>query len=453
MRMMSVRQRFSSRIGAGPYQWHWVPHHEAHALSAFLPSPFEEAAVLVIDGSGELASTSWYRGQGTQCEALGSVPFPHSLGYYYSSLTQYLGFRPAVAEGKTMGLASYGSVHPDKLAVFRQMIQLDSTVDLSWFRYQEGGERYYSDAWEDALGPARMPEGPLTQQHYDVAAAGQARLEEVLLDRLRKLYTLVPSPNLCLAGGVALNCVANGKIVEETPFERLFVQPVAHDAGTAYGAALAVHGQRVGPQVSVAWGPRYEGETIDAAIQAAGLAVVVEEQPVQTVAKLLDEGQVVGWFRGRCELGPRALGHRSILADPRRPEMPDRVNAKVKRRESFRPFAPVVMAEHASNWFSGEPGPFMTTVHRVLRPEVPAITHVDGTARVQTVSATDQPDFHALLAAFYKRTQVPVLLNTSFNLRGEPIVCHPREAIEDFLKTEMDALLLEDRLLRKGSVL
>ena len=452
LRMMAVRQRFVATFGSGSYRWRWVRHHDAHAASAFLPSPFERAAVLVVDGSGELASATWYRAEGSRLQPLGSVPFPHSLGYFYSALTEYLGFRPAVAEGKTMGLSSYGEVDHGLLGQFRAMIADDCTIDARWFRYQDGGARYYGPPWITALGPPRAPESDLVDRHYAVAAAGQRRLEEVLLALIDRVHAETGLEDLCLAGGVALNCVANGRITRETPFRRLFVQPVAHDAGTAFGAALHVHGvegggRRVGPQQTVAWGPRYASTAIDAALSAAGLRGHVVGDRAATAAELVAAGSVVGWFQGRCEMGPRALGHRSILADPRDPAMPGRVNAQVKRREGFRPFAPAVLAERASEWFDGTPTPFMTTVHRVLRDDVPAITHVDGTARVQVVSAEHQPGFHRLLKAFEARTGVPMVLNTSFNVRGEPIVCTPDEALNDYRTTALDALLLEDRLV------
>ena len=455
LRMLAARRTFHRRIGR-PQRWRWVRHHDAHAASAFWPSGFERAAVMVVDGSGELASTSSYAADADGLSLLGSVPFPHSLGYFYSALTQWLGFQPAVAEGKTMGLSSFGEVEPQILAHFRAMIADDGRVDPSFFRFQYGGSRYWGHRWLGAFGPPRVPESDFTDRHYAVAAAGQRRLEEVLFASLRALHERTRASALCLAGGVALNCVANGRIRAETPFESLFVQPVAHDAGTAYGAALAVAMERGAPrpsrQRSVAWGPRWDTDTIDRAIALGGRTARRLSEPHRIAAELLAAGNVIGWFQGRAEMGPRALGYRSILADPRVADMADRVNARVKRREAFRPFAPAVLAERAGDWFVGEPTPFMTVVCDV-RPErrslVPSITHVDGTARVQTVDRAENPAFHALIEAFGRLTGVPMVLNTSFNVRGEPIVSHPQDALFDFEHTDLDALILEDRLLQK----
>ncbi len=458
-KMVALPRHFAAEIG--PVRaFEWVAHHEAHAASAFFPSPFERAAVLVVDGAGEIASTTGFFATGTQLKPAFDVDFPNSLGYFYSALTEYLGFRPSGAEGKTMGLASYGEPARSLLTHFDAMIDDDGRVDTSWFRFHEDGvageseeAHYFGPRWIEAFGPPREPESELTDRHYALAATGQRRLETILMSLLRRLHRTTGVPNVCLAGGVALNCVANGRIVEETPFERVWIQPVAHDAGAGLGAALLAHMKRDGPrrpQTRVDWGPRYDAAAIDDAIAAAGLEATVEADPAAAAAARIASGRVVGWFEGRVALGPRALGHRSILADPRAPEMPDRVNQRIKRRERFRPFAPAVLEERAGEWFSGAPTPFMTTVHRVLQPDrVPAITHVDGTARVQTVSVRDSPAFHAVISAFEAETGVPIVLNTSFNLRGEPIVCRPQEAIADFVATELDDLFLEDRRVSK----
>jgi len=446
--------RFAAAIGRGRYQWHWVRHHEAHAASAAFVSPFEEAAVLVVDGSGELASATTYHASGTRLRPLSTTPFPHSLGYYYSALTQYLGFRPAVCEYKTMGLASFGRPEPELMRHFRAMIADDGTIDGKWFGYQYGGDDYYASPWVEHLGPARQAESPLTDRHYAVAAAGQRRLEEVLFAMLRRLHSETGTPDLCMAGGVALNSAANGRICEETDFQRVWIQPAAHDAGTAHGAALHVHCVATGhgrptPQTTVAFGPQYDAAAVDSAVRAAGLTATVVDDPAREAAQLLHDGAILGWFQGSCEFGPRALGQRSILADPTDPKTPDKVNADIKRREGFRPFAPAVLEERAADWFDGPCSPFMTTVHRVIREGVPAITHVDGTARVQAVSATASPLLHALISHFEALSGVPMVLNTSFNLRGEPIVCAPADAIRDYQQTDMDALILGRRLLRK----
>lgn len=456
-KMLRAEQHFRKRFPTkAPF--YWVEHHRAHALSAHIPSGFESSAVLVVDGSGELASVSAWRAQNNTVEPLWSIPFPNSLGYFYSALTQYVGFRPAVAEGKTMGLSSYGRPDRNMRPHFEDMITLDGAVAQSWFRYQDGGDMYFSPRWVEAFGLPRVPEGPLTDRHYAIAATGQERLEQVLFSLLHRLHQDTDCDAVCLAGGVALNCVANGKILEQTPFSRLFVQPVAQDAGTAWGAALHAHLERGGvappPMSTVALGPEYNAEAIDAAVAQAGLVSTIVSDPSAAAAERIASGQVVGWFQGRVELGPRALGQRSILADPRGVDTTLRVNEKVKRREPFRPFAPAVLQSEASAWFLGCPTPYMTTVHDVRsdkRALVPAITHVDGTARVQTVCPNDGP-FGRLVDAFYTETGVPMVLNTSFNLRGEPIVCRPSEAIADFVMTDMDSLVLGDRLLTKETM-
>ena len=444
--MLAADRWFGDRIGRGRARFHFVDHHRAHAASALYPSGFEEAAVLVADGSGELASTTGYLGCGTDLRPVMSLPFPHSLGYFYSALTQWLGFQPAVDEGKIMGLASYGTPEPGLMSSFRAMISDGGAIDPTWFRYQFNGPHYFSRRWREAFGPPREPEAPIAPLHQAVAAAGQRRLEEVLVGICRRLHRRTGQRRLCLAGGVALNCVANARLLEETPFEALFVQPAAHDAGTAYGAALAVTGRRVPRQTRADFGPQYDAAAVDQALREAGLQARQVPDPGDAAAGLIAEGRVVGWFQGRMELGPRALGHRSILADPRDADMPDRVNERIKRRERFRPFAPAVLASRAAEWFDGDPTPFMTVVCRVRRADVPAITHVDGTARVQTVC---EGPLLPVLQAMERRTGIPMVLNTSFNLRGEPIVCSPAEAIRDYLRTDLDALVLGDRVLVK----
>ncbi|MFT5433945.1 MAG: carbamoyltransferase [Myxococcota bacterium] len=453
--MARVRSRLADSLGRSDFRHHWISHHRAHAASAFYASDFDEAQVLVADGSGELASTTLWIGDSDGLRLVHCIDFPNSFGYFYSAMTQWLGFTPAVAEGKVMGLSAYAEPDPAMARFFSSMLQGDGRIDASWFGYQHGGTRYYSERWVDAFGAPRAPESDLTDLHYRVAASGQHRLEEVLFGLLRTHYS--GSRNLCLAGGVALNCAMNGKIVEQTPYERIFVQPAAQDAGTAYGAALAVHCEQLGrlrppPMRTVAHGPAFDERSIDEAIAQAGLTAQVSNAPAVDAARLLADGLVLGWFQGRTELGPRALGQRSILADPRSADMVARVNDRVKHREGFRPFAPAVLASEASDWFEGTPTPFMTvvcTVRPSRRTQIAAVTHVNGTARVQTVSPA-QPEFHALITAFAQLTGVPMVLNTSFNVRGEPIVCRPAEAIHDFLATDMDALMLENRLIRKN---
>ncbi len=446
-RMCRVQARFRGTFG-DQGRFRWVRHHEAHAASAFYFSPFDSGAVvLVADGSGELASTTTWLGEGTRLKPLASTPFPHSLGYFYSALTEWLGFPPAADEGTAMGLSSYGRPDPRLAAAFREAIGLDGRIDRKWFRFHEGGTRYFGPRWEATFGPARAADAPVTPYHEDVAAAGQRRLEEVLLAIARPLRSL--GRYLCLAGGVALNCVANTRLIEECGFDEVFIQPAAGDSGTALGAAaarLAARGRRPAPLHTTALGPRYDRGELSRAIAASGLTSSTPEDPAADAAERLAQGAVVGWFSGRSEFGPRALGHRSILADPREAGMRDRVNAVVKRRERFRPFAPAFLAELAAEWLDGPVTPFMTTIARVRPHRVAslgAVTHVDGTARAQAVDSKRSPELAAVIRAFHARTGVPAVLNTSFNLKGEPIVERPEEALADLVNAELDAVYLD----------
>jgi carbamoyltransferase len=439
-----------------------VPHHLAHAASAFFASPFDEAAVLVVDGMGEWPVTSLYRAAGTRIERLTTVNFPHSLGLYYSAFTEYLGFEPFDSEYKVMGLAAYGE--PRYADRFREIICLpdgpDHRLDLRYFNFQYdyGNTTWYSPYTVEAFGPAN-PAGPLPEQRYlDLAASLQVRLEDALFHLADHLHRRTGARNLCLAGGVALNSVANGKLAQRSPFEQLFIQPAAHDAGSAVGAALYVAAQRENaaarePLRHVYLGPEYPAAQIEAGLRSNRLAYTPLADPVETAAGLLAQGQIVGWFQGRMEFGPRALGNRSILADPRDATMKDRINAAVKFREPFRPFAPSVPEERSGDYFAEVGGsPFMLRVTQVkpgLAAVIPAVTHVDGSARLHTVSRAVNPLFHDLLQRFGARTGVPVLLNTSFNVKGEPIVCTPREAIACFYNSGLDALILDRFLLQK----
>jgi carbamoyltransferase len=442
------------------FQLRYVDHHLAHAASAFYLSDFEEAAILSLDGMGEDITTWFGHGQGTRIQRRHCVRLPHSLGLFYSAVTAYLGFKPWGGEGKVMGLAPYGD--PERYDErMRRVIHWTEDghfkLDLSYFDFQvTGGQRWVSPAFEALFGPPRVPESELTQHHEDIAAALQRVVEDASLALARHLHRLVPSRNLCLAGGVALNSVLNGRIFREGPFENIFIQPAANDAGTALGAALHVaHVRhklaRAEQPDAVYLGPEYSTDACAAA--ASGLIVERPASIVQRTAELLAEGKIVGWFQGRMEVGPRSLGNRSILADPRDPTMKDTLNLRVKHRESFRPFAPSVVEEAASRYFDGiGASPHMLLVFPVraeCRPQLPAITHVDGTARVQTVSRRANPRYYDLLEAFGRRTGVPILLNTSFNVRGEPIVCSPQDAVDCFRGTEMDYLVLGDLLVRK----
>jgi len=455
------------------------PHHLSHAASAFDFSGYPDAAVFTVDGVGEWATTTYGRASGGGIELFEEVSFPHSLGLLYSTVTSYLGFAVNDGEYKVMGLAPYGE--PRFLDAFGEILRDGPggqyRLNPRFFDFLSG-PRMYSQALCDLFGaPPRRRGSPLTDFHRDVARSLQHALEEILLAKVRHLATRVSSPRLVMAGGVALNCVANGRILREGPFEELFVQPAAGDAGGCLGAAVLAHRQltgeppRVGPLRHAFWGPSFGSEEIARMLAAAGLlgadsAVddfrIREEDLLAAVADRLAAGQVVGWFCGRMEFGPRALGARSILASPLGEGMRDRVNRSVKKREAFRPFAPAVLAEEAGRYFDlaasprgGMRGPsaFMLEVARVIseRP-LPAVTHVDGTARPQTVDGESHPRFAALLRAFRERTGCPVLLNTSFNLAGEPIVATPVDALITFARSDLDALVLEDFLLDRRAL-
>jgi carbamoyltransferase len=450
--MFRARWRYRGRIVH-------VGHHDAHAASAFYPSPFERAAVLTLDRGGDFLSTTLQVGSGSRLDRLAQVRNPDSLGEVYSALTWYLGFAPNADEGKTMGLAPYGT---DKLVgELADLVQRTPDglfrVNLAWFAYhREGG--WLSRQFLDRYGPPREPESVIGEHHQDLAFAVQELLEETALHVARTLRQRSGLPNLCLAGGVALNSVMNSRLLGEAGFERIFIQPAASDAGNAFGAALWVWHQQLGHPRGEAMNHAFHGADWSEAEQAAalagrGLEVQRVADPAAEAARLLADGRIVGWFQGRAEVGPRALGARSILADPRRAETKDVVNARVKRREGFRPFAPSVLDEHGPDWFDGyAANPFMLLVQPVRRDrrdQIPAVTHVDGTARLQSVTPAEHPLYHRLISRFAAHTGVPVILNTSFNLRGEPIVHRPAEAVTDFLASDLDALFLGNLLATK----
>jgi carbamoyltransferase len=430
--------------------------------------------VLSIDGFGDMISAMWGVGEGGHLKIKGEVAFPHSLGVYYTAVTQFLGFPKYGDEYKVMGLASYGE--PTYLEQFREIVRSDGLgydLGLANFRHHiegaamtwDGGSPELPSLWgpgmEDLLGPARRgADEPLEIRHKDIAATLQRRLEEVVLGMLRELHAETGLSSLCLAGGVALNCVVNGKIFDETPFTDLYIQPAAYDGGTSVGAAYHVAHHVLGePRGFVMdhayWGPSYSDEQMKSALDAAGL--VAEELPTEKViartADALADGAVVGWYQGRLEFGPRALGNRSILTDPRRDDMQATLNARIKHREPFRPFAPAILEERTGDWFTkSHPSPFMLLTYPV-RPEkvaeIPAPTHVDGTGRLQTVRRDQNERYYDLIAAFEERTGVPVLLNTSFN-ENEPICCTPEEAVDTFFRTRMDRLVLGNQLVEKS---
>jgi carbamoyltransferase len=435
----------------------FVPHHLAHAASAFDFSGWDAAALLTVDAVGEWATTSYGRGTATDIELFEEVRFPHSLGLFYSAITSYLGFDVNDAEYKVMGLAPYGQAA--YVEQMRRLIEVlpggQFRLNLEYFDFL-GGARMFSEELCKLFGrPPREPESELDQFARDVARSAQVVLEEVLVAKATWLHQQTGSSRLCMAGGVALNCVANRRILRDGPFDELFVQPAASDAGAALGAATIAYRRLTGhapprrrlPHVLL--GPSYSTNAIQTLLAGTGVRTEVltdEAALVDRVAERLSRGEVVGWFQGAMEFGPRALGSRSILADPRHPAMRDRVNAFVKKREAFRPFAPAVLVERARDHFDlDHDSPFMLETCQVRSPlDLPAITHVDGSARPQTVHAAANPRFHALLLAFERRTGCPILLNTSFNLRGEPIVCTPVDALLCFVRSDLDCLVLED---------
>jgi carbamoyltransferase len=473
-RVRDVRSELATALGVTPgdlrADMRNVEHHQAHVASAFFVSPFEEAAVLSVDGFGDFASTMLAHGRGNRFEVLDRVLFPHSLGIFYTAVTQWLGFPYYGDEGKVMGLAPYGEpVHLDAMrALVREHDGLFE-LGLDYFtHHKEGVEmtwdgrtptigRLYSDRLVEALGPAREPAAPLTKHYEDVAASLQAMLEEAYLQIVQELWRRTQVPAICLAGGVALNAVANGRIRTETPFEEVYVQPAAGDSGIAVGAAYYVWHQELGKPRGYVMdhaytGPEYDDAEYEQAIRAAGLEPrrLADDELFAHVAERIAEGEVVGWFQGRMEFGPRALGNRSIVADPRRDDMKDILNARIKQREPFRPFAPSVLAESVGDWFEQDyTSPFMVLVYKTRaekRELVPAVNHVDDTGRVQTVVERVNPRYYRLIEEFGRRSGVPILLNTSFN-ENEPIVMTPEQAIDTFLKTKMDLLALGNYVL------
>ena len=455
---------------------HRVEHHLAHLSSAFHVSPFAEAAVVSVDGFGDFASAAWGVGRGSEVRVAQRVHFPHSLGIFYQALTQYLGFPHYGDEYKIMGLAPYGE--PRYLEEMRRIVQLDGDgsfrlnldffrhhrekVDYEWDDGSPVGGLLYSKALEDLLGPARQQTEALTQYHKDLARSVHAMYEEALFNLLNRLYERHALDAVALAGGCAMNSVANGKITRNTPFRKVYVQSAAGDAGGAIGAALTVW-HRLKPMAPrfemthAYWGPAFSNEQIRselerqrAEIDAQNCTIEwIEEERMllQRSARAVAEGKVVGWFQGRMEWGPRALGNRSIVCDPRRADMKDILNFKIKRRESFRPFAPSILREKVAEWFElDDDVPFMMKVFPIReeqRARIPAVTHVDGSGRLQTVNERSNPRYYRLIQVFEAITGVPMVLNTSFN-ENEPVVCRPSEALDCFLRTKMDVLVVGD---------
>lgn len=441
-------------------------HHLSHAASAFFPSPFEEAAVLTLDGVGEWATTSVGVGRDNNLELTKELHFPHSLGMLYSAFTYQLGFKVNSGEYKVMGLAPYGEPR-FKSVILDELIDLKPDgsyrLNMRYFDYCTGS-RMTNAKFAKLLGLApRKPDEKLTQLHFDIAASVQAVTDEAVLRMARSIAAETGMRNLCLAGGVALNCVANGKVARDGCFEKIWIQPAAGDAGGALGAALAGYylfadkpRSRAGADddsMSGAFlGPDFEQHDIERRLSAAGarFKVHTDDELLDRSAALLSEGKALAWFQGRMEFGPRALGARSILADARVPNMQSVLNLKVKFRESFRPFAPAILSECTGQWFDLQhPSPYMLLVAPVVRRDIPAATHVDGSARIQTVHENTNARFHALLSRFRAKTGHPLLLNTSFNVRGEPVVCTPEDAFRCFMGTAIEALVVGNCLLVK----
>jgi carbamoyltransferase len=450
-------RRGMDRAYTGPLAY--LEHHESHAASAFYPSPFDEAAIITVDGVGEWATTTVGVGNGRQIELLKQISFPHSLGLLYSAFTYYCGFRVNSGEYKLMGLAPYGEPRFAE-TIKEHLIDLREDgsfrLDMRYFNYCQGltmtGPRFH-----EHFGQApRQPETEISQFYKDIAASIQQVTEEAMLNLARFAHSLTGKTQLCLAGGVALNCVANGRILREGPFEQLWVQPAAGDAGGALGAALFTWHQLLENERSPAATDSQKGSLLGPANRREDVLAFLEQQEAiyractpADVARLLAAGKVVGVCQGRMEFGPRALGNRSILGDARLPDMQRNMNLAIKFRESFRPFAPAVLAEQASDYFALEDSPYMLLVADVKTPNIPAVTHIDNSARVQTVDELRSPQLRKILSAFEAETGCPLLINTSFNVRGEPMVCTPQDAYTCFMRTHMDALVLGDILLLK----
>ena len=461
---LHLARDISRRLGSNQRRLTFVEHHESHAASAFFASPFDQAAILTLDGVGEWATATFGTGRGNRIELTHEQRFPHSLGLLYSAFTYYTGFRVNSGEYKLMGLAPYGTPrYVDAIVEHLIDLRADGSfrLDLSYFDYCHGltmtSKRFH------ALfgGPPRPPESPITQREMDLAASIQAVTEDIVLRCARHLHEASGMQNLCLAGGVALNCVANGRLLRESPFERIWAQPAAGDAGGALGTALFVWHQLLEkPRTAdpddamqgALLGPSFDDAAIHAVLERRGARYKTFDDDASLcdfVADQLADQAIVGWFQGRMEYGPRALGNRSILADPRSSEHRAKLNLNIKFRESFRPFAPSVLADFAKDWFDvpeGLDSPYMLFVFQASyegeQAPLPAVTHVDGSARIQTVDARRHGRYHTLLSSFQRRTGCPVLVNTSFNVRGEPIVCTPDDAYACFLGTNLDVLVM-----------
>ncbi len=437
----------------------YCQHHLSHAASAFLVSPYEEAAIITVDGVGEWTTTAWGVGKGTSIDMRKEMRFPHSVGLLFSAITAYLGFRVNDAEWKVMGLAPYG--RPTYVDKFREIVDIkdDGSIrlNLDYFAHTHSTTRTISDKWAELFGrPQRPRETELDDFHRDIAHSGQKVVEDIMVKMASHVHRETGLDKICIAGGVGLNCVANWRIFKESGFKEIFIQPAAGDSGGALGAAYYVYNTvlkkpRSFTMQHALWGPSFTDEQIKAALDEVDAKYDMAEDEADLLSKtaqMLVDGQVVGWFQGRLEFGPRALGSRSLLADPRSTKMKDVINAKVKFREAFRPFAPAILREKAHEYFEmpeGMDAPYMLLVPKVReekRSVIPAVTHEDGTGRVQTVTEEHNPLYYRLIKKFGEMTGVPVLINTSFNVRGEPIVCTPLDAYNTFLNTGIDVIVI-----------
>ena len=481
LKVRDPRAELANNLGVDPERLrattHHVEHHRAHMASAFFASPFDDAAVVSVDGFGDFVSTMWGSGKAGQIDVARRVAFPHSLGIFYSAITQFLGFPRYGDEYKVMGLSAYGE--PELLEKLRTLVRPTSDgsfeLALEYFQHHTKGiamtwegepayDRIYSDKLTELLGPAREPKSEMTDRYKALAASAQALFEEAFFRVLDSAFeTSGKNRRVCIAGGCAHNSLAAGKIRPRGRFDEVFIQPAAGDAGTALGAALYVHHQKLGRprrfrQVHSYYGPSFTQTEVETLLQKEGLPFesLPDAELIPKVAKAISEGKVVGWFQGRMEWGPRALGNRSILTDPRRHDMQDILNARIKRREAFRPFAPALPLERVGEFFEQSyPDPFMAKVYKIKpekREAIPAVTHVDGTGRLQTVTREENARYYDLITEFGRQTGVPVLLNTSFN-ENEPVVCTPKQALDCFLRTKMDVLVLERAFLDKEHVL
>jgi carbamoyltransferase len=454
--MAAGHSRLTMEIENGkPLEVYYIRHHDAHSATAYYPSPYEEAAILTADAFGEKETTVWFKGTGNRIERLRATEFPYSIGCFYAAMTEFLGFRSFHEEWKLMGASAYGD--PERFfGVLSRLIGVDSDgglfMDLDYFNhYQFHRPGMFSHKLVGLLGESYRDDSERDARFFDIAAAAQLTFERVMFDLLNRFQKETGLKNLCLSGGVAMNCVMNGKIREETPFENIFIPPMPDDSGTSIGAALAT-ARLIDPEASTSpmthnnLGPQYDDRQIEEVLKLAKVPYEKPPDPAQKAAELLSAGHIVGWVQGRMEFGERALGNRSILADPRDPQMKDRLNACVKFREHFRPFAPAILADHQAEWFDcGTHVYFMEKAFRVRekkRNRIPSVVHQDGTARLQTVTKESNPLFYELIKAFHKLASVPVVLNTSFNLQGEPIVMTPRDALRTFYSCGIDDLII-----------